>query len=222
MPLVIFDCDGVLVESEAIYLSAEVDFLRRVGLTFEPEAYMRTYMGMAPDEWQASLSELYAERVGSELDPSFFQALASHVRERFEEQLVAVDGARDAIANLGLPRCVASSSLPELLAWKLAHTGLDDLFEPHLFSTSLVTRGKPEPDLFLLAAKTMGFCPTECFVVEDSLNGVRAAKHAGMTTIGFTAASHCPPDHEAMLSEGGADIVVRSYRELANAINDLL
>lgn len=220
-PLIIFDCDGVLVESEAIYIVAELEYLNRAGLAFERDAYVETYMGMAPNEWQASLAELYRKQTGSDLDPDFFDKLARYIRSKFESELVAVDGAREAIQNLALPTCVASSSPPELLAWKLAHTGLSELFEPHLFSTSLVSRGKPEPDLFLHAARVMGYSPEDCCVVEDSSNGVKAGKRAGMTTIGFTAASHCPVGHSDKLSRDGADVVVSSYRELADAINRL-
>lgn len=221
MPLIIFDCDGVLVESEAIYLRAELEFLGQVGLTFEPNVYMSTYMGMAPDEWQTSLSRLALERLGEQLEPGFFTRLAGHVREQFEEHLVAVKGARKAILGLKHPRCVASSSLPELLAWKLAHTALADLFDPHLFSTSLVSRGKPEPDLFLFAAQAMGFAPGDCFVVEDSCNGVTAGKRAGMTTIGFTAGSHCPANHGQALRDAGADIVIDRFEGLAQTIDGL-
>lgn len=220
MALIIFDCDGVLVESEAIYIATELEFLNRAGLVFERDDYVRNYMGMATDEWRDSLSEVSMERRGTKLDAGFFQRLASHIQTQFEQRLIAVDGARKTISSLAQPMCVASSSPPQLLAWKLAHTGLSDLFEPHLFSTALVSRGKPEPDLFLLAAKTMGYSPGDCIVVEDSLNGVRAGKHAGMTTIGFTAASHCLVDHGESLSAAGADIVVGSYRGLADAIGN--
>ncbi|MCR9280021.1 MAG: HAD family phosphatase [Pseudomonadaceae bacterium] len=221
MSLVIFDCDGVLVDSEAIYNAAEVQFLADAGLQLDINVYMQTFMGMAADEWQTSLTRLFSDRVGGELAPDFFDQLAQHTRQRFEAELVAVEGARSAIQDLGLPKCVASSSAPELLSWKLARTGLDTYFQPHLFSTSLVSRGKPEPDLFLHAAQAMGFAPGDCFVVEDSCNGVTAGKRAGMTTIGFTAGSHCPANHGQALRDAGADIVIDRFEGLAQTIDGL-
>lgn len=109
-----------------------------------------------------------------------------------------------------------------LTPWKLAHTGLADLFRGNLFSTDLVEYGKPAPDLFLHAAKTMQHLPGDCVVVEDSKNGVLAAKRAGMKAIGFTAANHCLDEHGATLREAGADVVVQTYAGLNLAISNLL
>ncbi len=130
-------------------------------------------------------------------------------------------GARAAIESIEMPRCGASSSSPEGLQWKLKHTNLIDLFEPNLFSTQLVENGKPAPDLFLLAADRMGVPPSECVVIEDSSNGVRAGRSAGMKTIGFTAGSHCLDDHGDTLLADGADMIVDSYEMLPAAIGQL-
>ncbi|NKC01222.1 MAG: HAD-IA family hydrolase [Pseudomonadales bacterium] len=220
MTLLIFDCDGVLVESEAILITAELEFLGRHGVVFERSDYVRTYMGMAPREWKERLSRSLSAKLGREVSAEFFDELDDFTTARLQDQLVSVDGARSVIEGFSHQRCVASSSSPDGLVWKLSHTQLLDLFDENLFSTHLVEKGKPEPDLFLHAAHTMGFEPAECIVIEDSVNGVVAAKRAGMKAIGFTAASHCLEGHDITLSKGGADMVAGSYRELKEIVGN--
>ncbi|MFT7653313.1 MAG: HAD superfamily hydrolase (TIGR01509 family) [Candidatus Azotimanducaceae bacterium] len=222
MPLVVFDCDGVLVDSETIYIACELEFLSRHGLDFDRQDYLGIFLGMAPKEWQRTMRALFLERLGKNVDGDFFEELNSFTLERFEEELEPVQGARAAIEGISLPMCVASSSSPSRLKWKLTHTGLVDLFGDNLFPTDLVEYGKPAPDLFLFAAKAMQHLPGDCVVVEDSANGVLAAKRAGMRVIGFTAANHCIDGHGATLGEAGADAVVQTYGELNLAITNLL
>jgi HAD superfamily hydrolase (TIGR01509 family) len=221
MSLVIFDCDGVLVESEAIYLAAELEFLADAGLTFDRSDYMRQFMGLPPDVWEQRLAEVITEQKGDKPEEGFFDKLQAFTTRRLRQELVPVKGARAAIESIEMPRCGASSSSPEALQWKLKHTDLIDLFEPNLFSTQLVENGKPAPDLFLLAADRMGVPPSECVVIEDSSNGVRAGRSAGMKTIGFTAGSHCLDDHGVSLLADGADVIVDSYEMLPAAIGQL-
>ena len=214
MSLVIFDCDGVLVESEAIYLFVEMEFLAEVGLSVDRKDYIRQFMGMPPDAWEQCVTEMIADQKGSRPENGTFDQMQALPTQRLKDELVPVEGARAAIESIPLPRCGASRSSPESLKWKLQHTDLIDLFEPNLFSTQLVENGKPAPDIFLLAAERMGVPPSECIVVEDSSNGVRAARSAGMKTIGFTAGSHCLEDHGDALLADGADVIVDSYRML--------
>ena len=221
MSLVIFDCDGVLVESEAIYLSTEIEFLVKAGLSIDRNDYVRQFMGLPPEVWEQRVSEVITARKGSTPEDGFFERIQRLTTEKMRDELVEVEGAREAIESIPLPRCGASSSSPESLQWKLEHTNLIELFEPNLFSTQLVENGKPAPDIFLLAAERMGVPPAECIVVEDSSNGVRAARSAGMKTIGFTAGSHCLDDHGDALLADGADMIVDSYRMLPTAIERL-
>ena len=179
MKLVIFDCDGVLVNSEAILIPAELKFLKNAGLAYERRQYMKDFTGMPYDAWQLKLAAEAEKRLGEPLAEDFFEALNDYIREQFETGLSVISGVRETILSLGINRCVASSTGNEGLHWKLGHTGLADLFTDAVFSGDMVSRGKPEPDLFLHAAKAMDVKPQNCLVVEDSCNGVLAGKAAG-------------------------------------------
>jgi HAD superfamily hydrolase (TIGR01509 family) len=219
--LIIFDCDGVLIDSEAIYIDAEMRHLADAGVRFERAAYVRTYMGLAPDEWRARLATEMRARTGRPPAADFFGSLDSFVAQAITTRLRALPGARDAVGGLDLQRCVASSTPLERLRWKLQHTGLLDLFVPHLFSAEMVTRGKPAPDLFLHAAAMLGVAPRRCVVVEDSVNGVRAARAAGMGVIGLTAGAHCLDGHAATLRAEGADVVIDTFADLDAAVGEV-
>jgi HAD superfamily hydrolase (TIGR01509 family) len=121
-----------------------------------------------------------------------------------------------------VPKCVASSSTPASLALKLEVVGLTADFAPHIFSTALVARGKPAPDIYLHAAAAMGCAPPDCIVVEDARHGVTGAKAAGMRVIGFTGASHATPALADELKAAGADSVVASMDALADTVRALL
>jgi len=219
---VIFDCDGVLVESEKILVAAELDYLSKAGLAFDRNDYIRRFMGMPVETWEKLIRQDLSKHTTVEPGLEFFMKLHKLTKKKMKEELVAVTGARASIEQLGIEICVASSSSPEELEWKLQLTNLIDLFEPHLFSTHLVKNGKPAPDLFLYAAKKMNKHPSHCVVVEDSTNGVLAAKRAGMKVIGFTAGSHCPANHGASLEADGADTIVNSYDQLPAVVMELL
>lgn len=219
--LVIFDCDGVLVDSEAIYVAAELEFLARAGVRLERRAYMRQFMGLGPRDWQLRLDAHFRERTGAGPPADFFAALDAFVVEALRARLTALPGARAAVAGVGGLRCVASSTPLPRLRWKLERTGLLDLFAPNLFSADQVPRGKPAPDLFLLAAATLAAEPRRCVVVEDSANGVRAGRAAGMRVIGVTAGGHCLDGHAATLTASGADLVIAALDDLAPALDRL-
>ena len=148
----------------------------------------------------------------------FAETLNRTLFARFETRAAADPRA---CATLSWPspirRCVASSSLPEQIAFSLRLTGLDDLFE-HIFSASEVARGKPAPDLFLHAAARMGIAPDDCLVIEDSTAGVQAARAAGMNVIGFAGGGHCGPNHADRLREAGAQDVVSLMSELPEVV----
>lgn len=213
--LIIFDCDGVLVESETILVSAEMEFLASLGFEFTRDEYIHRFMGMPTDTWKRQVRELVG---AASMKSGFFDGLHDSIQRKLSQEMTAVEGARVAIEGIRDDKCVASSSSPEELTWKLDHAGLLDLFEPHLFSTFLVEHGKPAPDLFLLAAESMGVAPSNCVVIEDSSNGIIAAKRAGMHAIGFTGGSHCPPNHGDVLRADGADLVVTGFDQLRTAI----
>lgn len=221
MSLIIFDCDGVLVESEIILVSTVLEFLASDGLIIEREEYIRRFMGMPANLWEVEISKHITAHFGEPPTQDYFKSIYQLTAKKMSEELTAVAYARSSIEKLDYDLCVASSSSTKGLQWKLEQAELLDLFNPNIFSTNLVKKGKPAPDLFLYAADKMSAKVDCCIVIEDSANGVKAAKAAGMKAIGFTAASHCLSFHGDILIEEGADLVVNSYSELASAIERL-
>jgi HAD superfamily hydrolase (TIGR01509 family) len=220
--MIIFDCDGVLVDSESIYIATELSHLAGVGVHYDRTQYVRRFMGLTPACWRAEVAADVRASTGAALPDGFFASLDAALQRALREGLRALPGVRDVITGLGRPRCVASSTPAPQLAWKLRHTGLDDLFGPHVYSADLVDRGKPAPDLFLHAATAMDVDPSACVVVEDSPNGVRAAVAAGMGVVGFAGASHCLDGHGDMLAAAGAAAVVEHVGDLGAAVDGLL
>ena len=202
--LVIFDCDGVLVDSETTACQALADVLGAHGLPIRLEDVFRLFLGRS---FQA-VEAFYRERVGTALPPSFRPELRRRLEERYRDALVPIPGVADVLATLDRPYCVASSSDPGRITLTLGLTGLASHFGTRVFSATQVERGKPAPDLFLFAARAMDARPTRCLVVEDTVAGVEAGKAAGMTVWGFTGGSHCNGrDVGQKLSAAGADRV---------------
>jgi len=215
MKLVIFDCDGVLVDSEALLVDLEIAFLKQHGLEFSSVCnYIDRFMGIPASDWIVQTSALLQETKGESISDDFFKPLDDSITVAFKEQLQPIAGAFEAISSLDMPKCVASSSSTKSLKSKLTSTDLFRLFDPHIFSTQLVTHGKPSPDLFLHAANELNALPANSVVVEDSANGVTAGKRAGMQVIGFTGGSHCPPGHANALLSKGADSIAADFSEL--------
>jgi HAD superfamily hydrolase (TIGR01509 family) len=141
---------------------------------------------------------------------------------RFRHELRPVQGVADAVACLPYPRCVCSSSSPERIALSLEVTGLAPLFGEHVCSAAQVRNGKPAPDLFLFAARTVRESPSQTIVIEDSVLGIEAARAAGMTSIGFAGASHVTEDLTAGLAAAGADAIVATMAELPKVVVKLV
>jgi beta-phosphoglucomutase-like phosphatase (HAD superfamily) len=187
---VIFDCDGVLVDSEVIAMRVECEELGKLGLHYSPAEFCRRFMGLTNREFFAELDRDRRARMGRPLPDSFVTARRARLEAAFEDCLVAVEGAREAVMAAPAPVAVASSSGQKGLEVKLGLAGLRDLFDPHIYGGDRVPRGKPDPDLFLLTARELGAPPARCLVVEDSLNGIAAGLAAGMTVWGFTGGGH--------------------------------
>ncbi|WP_406303579.1 HAD family hydrolase [Streptomyces sp. NBC_00885] len=185
--LVIFDNDGVLVDSEPISNTILAGYLTELGHPTSYEDSLRDYMGAAVHR----IHDIVMERTGQTLPADFDDTLHARVFAAFERELVAVDGVTDVLEKLvadSVPYCVASSGSHERIRVGHRRTGLDRWFEDGtVFSAQDVGRGKPAPDLFLHAAERMGVAPERCVVVEDSRLGVAAARAAGMDVYGFTA-----------------------------------
>ncbi len=213
--LVIFDCDGVLVDSEPISLACLTAGLNRIGVAIDVETVRARFAGTS----MPSIMQHIAADYGVAAPDGFVEAVKAETLRAFDAELRAMAGAAEVIAALDLPTCVASSSDPVRLRHSLGLTGLLPLFEDRVFSSVEVARGKPFPDLFLHAAARMDYPPETCLVVEDSVPGVTAARAAGMRVVGFTGGGHWGHDRlGADLTAAGAEQVVSDYPALARII----
>ncbi|MDW9476802.1 HAD family hydrolase [Sinorhizobium meliloti] len=215
--LVIFDCDGVLVDSEIIVSTAEAAEITRVGHHLSVEEAVEQFAGVPASE----MYRIIEARLGTPLPADLPTRIDARVRELYLSDLAAIAGARETIRTLRVPCCVASSSEPNRLGLALAKTELLELFYPHIFSTVLVRNGKPAPDIFLYAAEKMGVSPADCVVVEDSVAGVTAAIAAGMTPLGFVGGSHCNPSHATHLQKAGAKRIFSRFEDLGGLLEEL-
>jgi len=178
---VIFDCDGVLVDSELISNTVLAGLLTQAGLPTTLEECLRDYRGRS----MTSVLELASERHGADLPGDLDGRYYDEVKAAFARELRPVPGVIDALDRIALPSCVASSGPHHKMAVSLRRTGLWERFEGRIFSAAEVARGKPAPDLFVHAARAMGFDPASTVVVEDSVPGVEAARAAGMRALAF-------------------------------------
>lgn len=199
--LVIFDCDGVLVDSETIANESFSRALKPHGLDWSVEETMRRLMGRS----LKSCVEIVEAQIGRKLPDDFLETMQAVTYQGFRDApLQAVAGVKDAAMALkaaGIETCVASSGGLEKMRFTLGLTGLWDFFEGRIFSAAQVARGKPFPDLFLHAAISMNVQPFDCVVVEDSVPGVQAAKSAGMRVLAYAAAPYA--DRVALAKAGG-------------------
>jgi HAD superfamily hydrolase (TIGR01509 family) len=203
--LVIFDCDGVLVDSESISVRTDVLVLAELGWPLSQDEIVERFVGRT-HEYMVSEIEV---QLGRPLADEWERRFAHLYREAFEAELKPVDGIVEALDRITTPTCVASSGGHDRLRYTLGLTGLYDRFEGRIFSASEVANGKPAPDLFLHAAERMGVEPVACAVVEDSRYGVEAARAAGMR--GFGYAGGVTPANRL---EGPGTIVFHDMREL--------
>jgi HAD superfamily hydrolase (TIGR01509 family) len=209
--VVIFDCDGVLVDSEVLSLARVGAALSRLGLPLSEARLRDLFLGVSA----RSMGETVERMLGLPLPPDFQETLARDVMVDFERELRGIPGVADAIARLRARVCVASSSSIERIRASLRIVGYADLFGADVFSASEVARGKPAPDLFLHAARRMGAEPSNCLVIEDSVPGVTAAGHAGIVAFGFVGGAHVDgAEHGARLRDAGAAVVFADMREL--------
>ncbi|MEE2694603.1 MAG: HAD family hydrolase [Pseudomonadota bacterium] len=199
--LVIFDCDGVLVDSELIANKVLAQALTNEGYhcTFQ-ESILR-FVGLDLKTIQRQVEQ----KLGKKLSRGFNDALRIETTRVFQKELDPVVGIESALAGIHFPKCVASSGTREKIHLCLNLTGLSDYFpDTRIFSAEQVPRGKPAPDLFLHAAAKMHANPSDCVVIEDSIPGVIAARAAGMSVFGFAGGKHASSQHPALLAKVGA------------------
>jgi HAD superfamily hydrolase (TIGR01509 family) len=212
--LIIFDCDGVLVDSEVISCRAHAETLTRHGYPITSEQVFDRFLGRSTR--QAHI-EVEAE-LGRSLPDDFNTQLQDELYRSFEATLQAVPHIDQALDAITQAVCVASSGSQERMRVSLGCAGLYDRFAPNIFSATQVTHGKPAPDLFLFAAEQMRTVPGRCLVIEDSIPGITGAVAAGMTVLGFHGGSHCRPGYADTLRAAGAAATFDDMRELPGLI----
>jgi beta-phosphoglucomutase-like phosphatase (HAD superfamily) len=210
---VIFDCDGVLVDSEILAHEIEIEVLQSIGLHYDRHEFTQRFMGMSDAAFFAALDEDGKARLGRSIIAEIQGPMNDKLQKAVAERLVEVSGAARAVRAVSRAKAVASSSTLDRLRIKLGKTGLWQSFAPHIYSAEHVTHAKPAPDLFLHAASELGVAPAECLVIEDSVNGVLAGRAAGMRVWGFGGGGHMTERITARLSEVGAERIVETWAE---------
>lgn len=214
MPIdvVIFDCDGVLVNSELVALETEIAFVERYSrFKIDPLEYAAQYTGMDEKKWMEAVYNMQDPRNAREITPDDMEDLKESIDRVINEKLDKIQGVEDFVRSVTKNKAVASNSKTDRLLETLRRTDLMKHFGKNIFSADRVESGKPDPALFVLAAAEMATDVSRCVVIEDSVNGIIAAKKAGMTVIGFTGGGHYGPSHAKTLLSHGADDILTSY-----------
>lgn len=211
--LVIFDCDGVLIDSEIISARMLIAELAGYGVEISIDYVKTNFLGRSYPMVIRQIREQFSLNLPERFERDYRERLL----KAFDTELYAMPGVADVLSGLNCPFCIATSSSPERVRYSLTHVGLWDLCDGRIFTASQVARGKPAPDLFLFAADRMGADPRRCLVVEDSQNGMQAALAAGMTVSRFTGGSHL--DGQATDTDGPAR-PHHSFAEFARFFDD--
>ncbi|MDJ0643768.1 MAG: HAD family phosphatase [Erythrobacter sp.] len=205
-----FDCDGVLLDNELDSCRNDSIALERLGVNISAQEIITRFAGCTVEGMLATISD----ESDFFIEPAEFSKVKSDLGEA---EPVAFPGVLDCLELLdkfSIPTCVVSSTQINQLTENLRSSGLIHLFDDRIFSSSMVLEGKPAPDVYLFAARATGFDPGQCIAIEDSANGVTAAKSAGMQVVGFTGGSHCLAGHAEALRGAGASKVFGSWGEL--------
>ena len=211
--LIVFDFDGVIADSEILANTVLAEFITELGVPTTVEDSLRTFVGKRLPDVLASVGEAIGRPLGDEAAAEFQRRTLARLRTHLRE----VNGVRQYLQSVAdVHCCIASQSSPDRLAVCLDVLGLASRFGTHVYSATLVPRGKPHPDLFLHAAAQFGIDADAAIVIEDSPHGVRAGLAAGMTTIGFLGASHVRPGHRERLMDAGAHHIAHTYDEVAS------
>ncbi|MBN9431273.1 MAG: HAD family phosphatase [Bosea sp.] len=210
--LVIFDCDGVLVDSEILASRVDSERLKEVGYEISVDEMSHRFAGLTWDR----IAKIIESDLGHPLPEGFHKETDAELDRRLADELEIIPGVHDMLDRLDYQRCICSNSSPERLKISLTRTKLYDRFRPYVFSAVAIgnKRPKPAPDVFLHAANEFDADPRNCVVIEDSTHGVHGAKAAGMRVIGFIGGSHSWPGHADQLTAAGAETVIRRMADL--------
>ncbi|WP_027058162.1 HAD family hydrolase [Mesorhizobium loti] len=214
--LVIFDCDGVLVDSEIIAARVEAELITLAGYEISAEEVAETYAGLTFKDILMRIEE----KSKIPFQASLIDRAEELVDRKLRSDVRAIEGVREAVASVTTQRCICSNSRSERIEFMLEKVHLLPFFAGRIFSALEIPskKTKPAPDVFLLAAEKLNAKPANTFVIEDSVHGVAGARAAGMRVIGFTGASHSYPGHADALTEAGAETVIRRWSELKSVI----
>jgi HAD superfamily hydrolase (TIGR01509 family) len=217
--LILFDCDGVLVDSEIIAAEVESKLLREAGFDITTEDMCIRFAGM---DWKNILLTIERE-ADIPLSAQLIDKSEKLLDTALARRVKMIDGVRYALSKITEQRCICSNSGSARLDMMLTKVGLKPYFENHVYSAKDLgpDRTKPKPDIYLHGAKKFGVEPARCLVIEDSVHGVHAARAAGMRVIGFTGGSHTYPTHADRLTDAGAETVVNRMVELPQMVEAL-
>jgi HAD superfamily hydrolase (TIGR01509 family) len=215
--LVIFDCDGVLVDSEILASRVDSERLKEVGYDISVDEMSHRFAGLTWDR----ISKMIEADLGHSLPENFHNETDAELDRRLADELEIIPGVHEMLDRLDYQRCICSNSSPERLKISLTRTKLYDRFRPYVFSAVAIgnKRPKPAPDVFLHGAAEFGVDPREAVVIEDSTHGIHGAKAAGMRVIGFTGGSHSWPGHADALTAAGAETVISRMADLPATID---
>jgi HAD superfamily hydrolase (TIGR01509 family) len=214
--LIIFDCDGVLVDSEIIAAQVESRLLTEAGYPISVEEMGERFAGLT---WKDILLAVEKE-ADIPLSATLLDKSEKLLDARLERDVKIIEGVKFALARLTTQRCICSNSSSARLDMMLTKVGLKPFFSPHIYSAKDLgpDRVKPKPDIFLHAAEQFGVQPSRCLVIEDSTHGIHGARTAGMRVVGFTGASHTYPSHADRLTDAGAETVISRMQDLPGVV----
>ncbi len=215
-PAIVFDCDGVLIDSEGLAAEALVAELSRHDVNIAEREALDQFTGLNANDTAQELCMRY----GLVIPDDFWNHVRSRRQDLYRARLKPADGIFALLEDILGPKCVASSSGPSSLKYSLSLVGLWDHFAPHVFSSVYVKNGKPAPDIFLFAAERLRVAPQDCIVIEDSLAGIRAAKAAKMRVLGYVGGSHCSPEYADRVQGEGVEKVFRSHHEIKDYLRN--
>ncbi|MCR9138898.1 MAG: HAD family hydrolase [Alphaproteobacteria bacterium] len=217
--LIIFDCDGVLVDSEIIAAQVEAKLLTEAGYPIDAAGIAERFAGMS---WKDMLLTVEKESQVP-LQASLLEGTEKLLDDRLARSVKGIAGVASAVGRIDLPRCICSNSSLKRIKSMLTRAGTYELFTPHIFSAKDIADmpTKPAPDIFQHAAKTMNADPANTVVLEDSVHGIEGALAAGMRVVGFTGASHTYPSHADRLTEAGAETVINRLTDLPPVVEAL-
>ncbi|MCE7030468.1 HAD family hydrolase [Jiella avicenniae] len=215
--LIIFDCDGVLIDSEVIAAKVQSEMLLEEGIELDAGESAARFAGLT---WKTILDRL-GEETGHRFSEAFMNRVDAEIDRRLGTEAEEVAGAREMLERLDLPRCICSNSSAARLELELDHVGLWDFFRPNVFSAGDVGRAKPAPDVFLHALKKFEVTGPQSVVIEDSVHGVTGARAAGCRVVGFTGAGHSYPGHADALTEAGAETVINRLADFPAVVEVL-